>query len=89
MHGASLNADGAHPGLHLKPLYAAIGQVPAPHCPGGRHGRQFVENTQNTNKKQFVSSNYGTTQSLVVYENFIPPKEPFTRLIDATSWVRM
>ena len=28
----------AHPGLHLKPLDAAIGQVPALYCPSGRHG---------------------------------------------------
>ena len=34
--GASPN--GAHPGLHSKPLDAAIGQVPAPYCSGGRHG---------------------------------------------------
>jgi hypothetical protein len=24
--------------LHLKPLNAAIGQVPAPYCPGSHHG---------------------------------------------------
>ena len=35
--GASPN--GAHPGLHSKPLDAAIGRVPAPYCPDGRHGR--------------------------------------------------
>jgi hypothetical protein len=29
----------AYPGLHLKPLDAAIGQVPAPYRPGGRHGQ--------------------------------------------------
>ena len=33
--------DGAHPGLHLKPLDVAIGQVPAPYCPSGRHGRRI------------------------------------------------
>jgi hypothetical protein len=33
--------DGAHPGLHSKPLDAAIGRVPAPYCPGGRHGRRI------------------------------------------------
>ena len=32
------STHGAHPGLHLKPLDAAIGQVPVPYCPGGRHG---------------------------------------------------
>ena len=29
------------PGLHWKLLDAAIGQVPAPYCPGGRHGQQI------------------------------------------------
>jgi hypothetical protein len=28
----------ARSGLYSKPLDAAIGQVPAPYCPGGRHG---------------------------------------------------
>jgi hypothetical protein len=27
--------------FHSKPLDAAIGQVPVPYHPGGRHGRQF------------------------------------------------
>jgi hypothetical protein len=31
----------AHPGLHLKPLDAAIGQVPAPYRPGGRPGQRI------------------------------------------------
>jgi hypothetical protein len=30
--------DGPHPGLHLKPLDAAIGRVTALYCPGSRHG---------------------------------------------------
>ena len=30
---------------------------------------EYVENTQNTNKKLFLASNYGTNWSLVVYEN--------------------
>jgi len=33
--------DGAHPGLHSKPLDAAIGRVPAPYRPNGRHGRRI------------------------------------------------
>ena len=33
--------DGAYPGLHLKPLDAAIGRVPVPYCPGGRHGQRI------------------------------------------------
>jgi hypothetical protein len=30
-----------HSWLHAKLLDAAIGRVPAPYCPGGRHGRRF------------------------------------------------
>jgi hypothetical protein len=33
--------DGARPGLHWKPLDAAIGQVPAPYRPVGRHGQRI------------------------------------------------
>jgi hypothetical protein len=51
MRGPSL--DGSHPGLHSKPLDAAIERVPAPYCPGGRHGDEFI---QNTNKKLFLAN---------------------------------
>jgi hypothetical protein len=50
---------------------------------------KFVENTQNNNKKLFLASYYGTNQSLVVYENFIPPKELSTQLSDATSCIKL
>jgi hypothetical protein len=32
--------------------------VPAPHCPGGRHGRQICCKTQNAIKTQLLASNY-------------------------------
>ena len=48
--------DEAHPGLQTKPLDAAIGRVLASHCRDGRHGRQFLLKTQNTNKKLFLAS---------------------------------
>jgi hypothetical protein len=48
---------------------------------------EIFETTQNTNKKQLLASNYGTSQTLVVCENFIPQNEPSTQLIDATSFV--
>jgi len=48
---------------------------------------KFVETTQNTNKTQFLASNYGTFRALVISENFIPHKGPFTRVIDARSFV--
>jgi hypothetical protein len=50
---------------------------------------EFVENTQNTNKKLFSVSNLRYNHSLVVYEKFIPWNEPSTQLIDATSCVKM
>jgi hypothetical protein len=37
----SASPDGAHLGLHLKPLDAAISRVPVPYCPSSRHGRQI------------------------------------------------
>jgi hypothetical protein len=37
-------------------LYAAIGRVPAPYRPDGRHGNEFEFNTQNTNKTQLLPS---------------------------------
>ncbi len=37
---------------------------------------KFVETTQNTNKAQFLASNYGTFQLLVVCENFNPKTDP-------------
>ena len=73
--------------LHSKPLDAAIGRVPAPYRPGGRHGRRFRKNTQNTNKTQLLASNYGTFRALVVCENFVTQKGPSTHVIDATSVV--
>jgi hypothetical protein len=40
-YNAGASPYGAHPGLHSKPLDAAIGQVPAPYCPDGQHGRRI------------------------------------------------
>jgi hypothetical protein len=54
MQGASF--DGSHPGLHSKQLDAAIERVPVPYRPGGRHGDEFVETKQNTNKKLFLAN---------------------------------
>jgi hypothetical protein len=53
MRGASPNEE--HPGLHLKPMDAATGQVLTSHRHGGRHGQRFWLKTQNTNKKLFFS----------------------------------
>jgi hypothetical protein len=54
MWGASPN--GAHPWLHAKPLDAAIGQVPAPYCPGSHHGQRFQKEKKNTTKTQLLPS---------------------------------
>ena len=58
MRGAS--PDGAHPGLHLKPLDAAIGQVPASIVTPAAMVDEFKFNTQNTNKTQLLPSDYRT-----------------------------
>jgi hypothetical protein len=50
---------------------------------------EFVQNTQNTNKKLFSASNLWYNQPLVVCENFVPQNGPSTQLIDATSCVKM
>ena len=80
---------GAHSGLHWMLLDAATGPVPALYRPGGRHGHLNRQKTQNTNKTQFLASNYGTNQSLVVYESFTPRNGSSTQLINATSCVKL
>jgi hypothetical protein len=50
---------------------------------------EYIQNTQNTNKKLFLASDYSTNWSLVVYENFMPQKGPYTQLVDATSCVKI
>ncbi len=58
-------------------------------APGATKANKYIENTQNTNKKLFLASDYSTNWSLVVYENLIPQKGPSTQLTDATSYVNM
>jgi hypothetical protein len=58
-------------------------------APAAAMADKYIESTQNTNKKPFLASNYGTNRSLDIYETFIPPKGPSTQLIDATSYVKM
>ena len=48
---------------------------------------EFVETTQNTNKKLFLASQPTLDRSLVVCENFETRKGPYTHVIDATSFV--
>ena len=83
MRGAS--PSGAHPGLRLKPMVAAIGQVISPCRPSGCHVDKFEWNIQNTNKTQCLASNYGTFWSPVVYENFGTQNRPSTQ----TPWLEL
>jgi hypothetical protein len=50
---------------------------------------EYIENTQNTNKKLVLASDYNTNRSLVVYENYTPQKGPSTQLVDVTSGIQM
>ena len=59
-YDAGASPDGAHPGLHSKPLDADIGRVPAPYRPDGRHGRRIRIKHTNTNKTQLLPSDYRT-----------------------------
>ncbi len=52
--GAS-SPNEAQPGIHLKPMDAAIGQALASHRRGDRRGRKFRPETQNANKKLFLA----------------------------------
>jgi hypothetical protein len=56
--------NGAHPGLHLKPLDAAMCQRRI--APAAAKIDEFERNTQNTNKTQLLASNYGCTDKKVL-----------------------
>jgi len=56
-------------------------------APAAAMVNKFEQNTQNTNRTQLLASNYGTFQSIVVYENFRTQDIPITQLIDATILV--
>jgi hypothetical protein len=50
---------------------------------------KFIENTQNTNKKLLLASNYSTIRSPVIRENIVHQNRPSTQLVDATSCINM
>ncbi len=56
-------------------------------APAANMLNKLIETTQNTNKTQLLTSNYGIFPVLVVCENFIPQIGPSTQLIDATNFV--
>jgi hypothetical protein len=59
------------------PLYAAIGQVFAPYCPGGYHGHQFWHEKMSCD----------IVKSLSKASNQKTQNRPSTQLIEATSCV--
>ncbi len=66
--------NGAHPWLHMKPLDAAFGRMPTPHCPGGRHGWRFQMKPKNTNKMQLLPS-FLTVDQRKKAKQFWDPKQ--------------
>ncbi len=48
-------------------------------APAAAMVKEFELNTQNANKRQLLTSNYGTFRALVVCENFIAQNGPSTR----------
>ena len=68
--------NGAHLGLHSKPLDAAIRRVPARYCPSGRHGRRICWNNTKHLQALLLASNYGALRSLVVTIILGPKLDP-------------
>ncbi len=69
-----VSSDGAHPGLHSKPLKCHH-RSSACAVSAATMVKEFKSNTQNTNKTQLLPSNYGTFWSLVVCDNFNPKSD--------------
>ena len=67
----------------MPPLVKCLRRI----APAAAMVNKFEQNTQNTNRTQLLASNYGTFQSIVVYENFRTQDVPITQLIDATILV--
>jgi len=92
-HGDASVRRGAHrPIEHAQGFAGSHWMPPSGEClrriaPAATMVNEFVETTQNTNKTQLLTSNYGTFRALVISENFIPQNGPSSQLIDATSFV--
>ncbi len=83
-----------HPMEHIQGFTRSHLMLPLGEClrriaPAAVMVHEFVENTQNTNKKLFSASNLRYNQPLVVCENLIPQDGPSTQIINATSCVKM
>jgi len=86
------NAGRIARGEHVQGITGSHCMPPSGKClcriaPAAAMVNEFVETTQNTNKTQFLASNYGTFRALVISENFIPHNGPSTPVIDAMSFV--
>jgi hypothetical protein len=92
-HGNALIQRGAHHLIeHVQGFTGSHWMPPSGEClhriaPAATMVNEFVEITQNTNKTQLLTSNFGTFRVLVISENFIPQNGPSTQLINATSFV--
>ncbi len=94
-HADAVVRCGAHcPMEHIQGFTRSHWMLPSGKClrrnaPAAVMVKTLVENTQNTNKKQFSASNLWYNQPLVVCENLIPRNGPSTQLIVETSCIRM
>jgi len=89
---AAVRRGAYHPIEHVLDFTGSHWMLPSGKClrriaPAAAMVNEFVETTQNTNKRQLLTSNYGTFRALVNSENFIPQNGPSTRVINATSFV--
>ena len=81
-HGNAGVRCGAHcPMEHIQGFSRSHWMPPLVDCshriaPAAAMVKEFKSKTQNTNKTQLLTSNYGTFWSLVVYENFNPKTDP-------------
>ncbi len=77
-HGDAVVRRGVHhPIEHAQGYTGSRWMPPSGKClhrivPAAAMVNEFVETRQNTNKTQFLASNYGTYRALVISENFIP-----------------
>jgi len=69
----STSPDGAHQGLHLKPLDAAIGRLLTPYSPGGRQGDNQLNDSETCT--QFVGRFDGHRDAAVLYRTHCPMEE--------------
>ena len=86
---AAVRRGAHHPMEHIRGFTRSHWMQPLGECmrriaPAAAMVDEFVETTQNTNKKLFLAN---LDRLLVVCENFVTRKGPSTHVIDATSFV--